>query len=131
MRVWLLALLVTIASCVKPVSFTPYVDESTPIDSIYVQQYHAHFEVACDSCRVEYGRDNETFVDVVDGGWSRSQYLGSLQSGQSLRVVLYVQPIGERRILGAWIRVNNEIVASAEEQDRGESITLSARVRQN
>ena len=90
--------------------------------------YSADFSVACDSCRVAYGREDALFHDVTDGSWDGRADLGTLRSGDKVRVVLRIRPIGEARILSAEIRVNGASVASCEEKKPGKSVDLWARV---
>jgi hypothetical protein len=88
----------------------------------------AHFEVACDSCRVEYGVEGSTYRDVVDGGWQRTTPLGTLRTGDRVRVVLRIRPIGDVPILSATIEVNGSTVASSKETKPGQAVDLWARV---
>ena len=128
MRKRALFALFSLASCTG-VTYRPQVTERKGIDPVYLAMYSAAFEVACDSCRVEYGREGETYHDVVDGGWSRSVSLGTLRSGQSVRVRLRVVPVEGSRVLSAHIEAEGRVLASSEDKKPGQVVELSARVR--
>jgi hypothetical protein len=107
----------------------PHATERTGADGTYFEMYSAVFEVACDSCRVEYGKEGETFRDVTEGDWSRAVSLGTLRTGQSARVVLRIRPIEATTILDAKIEVDGRTLASTKNKKPGQSVDLWATVR--
>jgi hypothetical protein len=121
-----LLVLSTLTACTG-FSVRPAATERGPDPDAYVMMA-ATFEVACDSCRVEYGVEGRTARDVTDGGWSAETPLGTLRTGDKRRVVLRIRPIGDARILRASIRVDGRTVASCDEKEPGHAVDLSARV---
>lgn len=122
-----LFLLLAAASC-SGVSMRPIATQRGGGRLEYLEMMSASFEVACDSCRVEYGVDGSTYRDVVDGGWRGAAPLGTLRTGDKVRVVLRVRPIGETSILSASIEVDGRTVASTDDKKPGQPVDLSARV---
>lgn len=125
----LLASLIAATSSCAGFSVQPRAVERGPEEMGVVGMYTVEFAVGCDSCRVEYGREGSTTREVTHGGgWTGTAYLGSLQSGQQVRVVLRVQPLGEAMVLDARIGVNGRTVATAKGEEPGEPVFLQARV---
>lgn len=125
MRRWALGTLVAAASCAG-MSVQPHAAERT---RDYLETYVVEFEVACDSCRVEYGREGSTFHDVVDGGWNRGIQVGPLRSGSRARLVLHIVPIGQARVVNAGIAVDGRTVTQAKDKKPGKAITLRTTIR--
>ena len=106
----------------------PQVTERVGSELTQYVLYSADFSVACDSCRVSYGREDALLRDVTHGSWEGRADLGTLRSGDKVRVVLRILPLDEGRILRAEIRVNGASVASCEEKEPGQAVDLWARV---
>ncbi|GMV06217.1 MAG: hypothetical protein AMXMBFR53_24930 [Gemmatimonadota bacterium] len=128
LRLLLLPALAAGASCTG-FSVQPRAAERGPEEIGVVGMYTVDFSVGCDSCRVEYGREGSTSREVTHGGgWTGSAYLGSLQSGQQVRVVLRVQPLGGAMVLDARIGVNGRTVATGKGEEPGKPVFVQARV---
>ena len=128
MRRGVLAMLLATASC-SGMSFQPHAAERRGIDGIGFTDYTVSFEVACERCRVEYGRDGTTASVGVDGGWSGSVSLGTLRTGESAHVVLRAVPSREGRVLNARISIGERTLASSKGKKPGEAVNLSATIR--
>ena len=126
-RRWGLVAVLAAASCTG-MSLRPVARERHGIDPDYVEMMSAEFEVACERCRVEYGVEGSTYRDTMDGTWQGSAPLGTLRTGEQVRVVLRLRPIGEARILSAAIHASGETVASTGEKEPGKAVDLWARV---
>ena len=127
MRILLLAVLIAIAGCAST-SLVPWVRERTGADPVYAANYAVGFEVACDSCRVGYGRDDETMIAIADGSWTGGIWLGTLRDNDRVRVRLRAVPIGEATVLRARILLNGRTVAEGEGDGPGEQVTLTRSV---
>jgi len=123
-----LLLLPFVTACALP-SMQPRARETRGIDIPEAGLYTATFEVACDRCRVEYGREDQTTLDETDGGWTGSVPLGTIATGETVRVVLYVVPRGDAQVLSARIEVNGRTVATGKADEPGKGVTLRARVQ--
>lgn len=124
---WSLLALLAAASCTG-MSVRPVVGGRDGLSPDYIELMSAEFEVACERCRVEYGVEGSTYRDTTEGNWQGSAPLGTVRTGDPVRVVLRVLPIGEARILSAAIHVNGRTVASSGEKDPGKAVDLRARV---
>jgi hypothetical protein len=87
--------------------------------------YAGTFDVSCDRCRVEYGRHDTPLEDVAEGDWQGHAGLGTLRSGDKVRVVLRADPVGDTRILRARIVINGITVATSGAQDPGQAVSLT------
>ncbi|MCG6955846.1 MAG: hypothetical protein LJF04_07635 [Gemmatimonadetes bacterium] len=128
MRRWILSMLLVATACTTA-TFQPYGAQRGGVDLVHPDVYTAGFQVACDSCRVEYGQDGRTRMVLVDDGWSGSLFIGSLSPDQTARIVLRVQPLGGCSVLLARIDVNGEEAVSAKQKEPGKSVSLTTRVR--
>lgn len=117
-----------VASACSGMTVRPSITERTDPRRPYTAMYAASFHVECDSCRVSYGRQEDPYRDVVDGSWDGEVSLGTMRSGQKVRVILWIRPVGEARILRAEIAAGGATVAHTEDKDPGEAVDLSARV---
>lgn len=108
--------------------FRPAARERAGIDDRYLRTYTVGFEVACDSCRIEYGKEGETSVERATGGWEGSVYLGAVLDGEPARVMLRAVPLGETRVRLARIMVGGRAVATREDLDVGEMANIRTRV---
>jgi len=124
---WGLVALLAAASCTG-MSLRPVVGGRDGLSPDYVALMSAEFEVACERCRVEYGVEGSTYHDTTEGNWQGSAPLGTVRTGDEVRVVLRVRPIGEARILSAAIHVSGRTVASSGEKEPGKAVDLWARV---
>ena len=127
MKTWIVFSLLAVTGCAS-LSFQPRGVEQRGIDSRYVKMYTVEFGLACDSCRVEYGREGSTFREVVEGDWRGSVHLGAVQDGQSVRVVLRAQPLGGARVVRAAIDVDGRTASSGQSDEPGKAVSLRARV---
>jgi hypothetical protein len=126
-RTWVIPSLLAATAC-SAMSFQPRGVEQRGIDPGYVKLYTVDFGVACDSCRVEYGREGSTLREVVEGDWRGAVHLGALQDGQWVRVVLRAQPLGGARVVRAAIDVDGRTAASGKSDEPGEAVSLRTRV---
>jgi hypothetical protein len=126
-RRWGLVALLAATSCTG-MSLRPLTRERRGLDPDYIELMSAEFELACGQCRVEYGVEGSTYRDTAEGSWQGSAPLGTLRTGEEVRVVLRVRPIGEARILSAAIHVSGRTVASSGEREPGKAVDLWARV---
>ena len=87
--------------------------------------YAATFDVHCDRCHVEYGRQDSALEDVAEGSWQGHAGLGTLRAGDRVPVILRVRPVGDTQVMGAGIAVNGITVATSGEQEPGEPVSLT------
>ena len=87
--------------------------------------YAASFDVNCDRCHVEYGRQDTPLQDMTEGSWQGHAGLGALRSGDKVPVVLRVRPVGDARVLNAKIAVNGITVATSGALKPGQPVNLT------
>lgn len=126
MRPLIPSVLLCAAAC--GITFQPHGGDIEAGELRGVDMVTATFEVTCDSCRVLYGPERATSIEVVEGAWQGSAYLGTIVEGDEVLVVLSVQPFGETWVGGAAIRVNSRTVASDEGDEAGDAVYLRVRV---
>jgi hypothetical protein len=109
-------------------SLRPSAQERRGIDPVYVANYAVTFEVSCERCRVEYGKESELLLDEVEGAWTGAVHLGAVRDGSRVPVVVRAQPIGETLVRVARILINGEPVASRENDEPGKRVNVRARI---
>ena len=127
MRVLLMILLTASAGCTA-ISFFGHVKEGTDAQTRYLTDHAVGFEVACDSCHVEYGEYAEILIDKAKGEWTGEVRLGTLRDSERVRVWLRAIPIGQATVLRARILLDGRTVAEREGEEPGEVVSLSRRV---
>lgn len=121
-RLWALVVVVALGACTA-VQFRPEAAQRT---GEYRGLAAAVFEVGCDSCWVEWGRSSDTHRRIVSGDWQTYFPLGTIRSGDRVRVRLEADPIGKTFVEGASIEVDGQTVASGRGKKPGHSVRLSA-----
>lgn len=128
MRTMAMVTLVMTASC-SGATFQPvgYERPGNEIPSFAV--YSVEFEVSCDSCDVEYGPEGATLRAVAEGGWTGTAHLGTLQTGEQVRVVLRAQPLDDVPVVAAVIKLDGRTLAKGSNDDPGKPVIVRARIR--